>query len=133
MQSVQFLNRHEYARVHGVRFPPPNTTRLCSCTVSLRPRCQSITFNLCTDPLSRFSNSKNYRPSLPKPRIDIYYSKQSEAFPLSLFIEQPRVRSCHAFSSFIHLEVESTQQQRPESPTVFLTWNACKYKVHKLH
>ena len=24
-------------------------------------------------------------------------------------------------------------QQRPESPTVTLTWRACKYKVHKLH
>ena len=23
--------------------------------------------------------------------------------------------------------------QRPESPTVTLTWHACKYKVHKLH
>ena len=23
------------------------------------------------------------------------------------------------------------QQQRPESPTVTLTWHACKYKVHK--
>ena len=26
-----------------------------------------------------------------------------------------------------------TQQQRPESPTVPLTWHASKYKVHKLH
>ena len=25
------------------------------------------------------------------------------------------------------------QQQRPESPTVTLTWRACKYKIHKLH
>ena len=25
------------------------------------------------------------------------------------------------------------QQQRPESPTVTLTWHACKYKVHKHH
>ena len=25
------------------------------------------------------------------------------------------------------------QRQRPESPTVTLTWHACKYKVHKLH
>ena len=25
------------------------------------------------------------------------------------------------------------RQQRPESPTVTLTWHACKYKVHKLH
>ena len=27
----------------------------------------------------------------------------------------------------------STQQQRPESPTVTVTWHASKYKVHKLH
>ena len=27
----------------------------------------------------------------------------------------------------------TAQQQRPESPTVTLTWHACKYKVHKLH
>ena len=25
------------------------------------------------------------------------------------------------------------QQQRPQSPTVTLTWHVCKYKVHKLH
>ena len=24
-------------------------------------------------------------------------------------------------------------QQRPESPTVTLTWHACKYKVHKFN
>ena len=29
--------------------------------------------------------------------------------------------------------VTQAQQQRPESPTVTLTWHACKYKVHKLH
>ena len=28
--------------------------------------------------------------------------------------------------------VTQVQQQRPESPTVTLTWYACKYKVHKL-
>ena len=28
---------------------------------------------------------------------------------------------------------KQAQQQRPESPTVILTWHACKYKVHKLH
>ena len=25
------------------------------------------------------------------------------------------------------------QPQRPETPTVTLTWHACQYKVHKLH
>ena len=29
--------------------------------------------------------------------------------------------------------VTQVQQERPESPTVTLTWHACKYKVHKLH
>ena len=29
--------------------------------------------------------------------------------------------------------VTQTQQRRPESPPVTLTWHACKYKVHKLH
>ena len=29
--------------------------------------------------------------------------------------------------------VTQVQQQRPESPTVTLTWQACKHKVHKLH
>ena len=29
--------------------------------------------------------------------------------------------------------VTQVQQQRPESPTVTLTWHACKCKVHKLH
>ena len=28
--------------------------------------------------------------------------------------------------------VTQVQQQRPESPTVTLTWHACKYKVHEL-
>ena len=30
-------------------------------------------------------------------------------------------------------DVTQTQQQRPESPTVALTWHASKHKVHKLH
>ena len=29
--------------------------------------------------------------------------------------------------------VAQVLQQRPESPTVTLTWHACKYKVYKLH
>ena len=29
--------------------------------------------------------------------------------------------------------VTQVQQQRPESPTVTLTWHTCKYKVHQLH
>ena len=30
-------------------------------------------------------------------------------------------------------DVTQVQQQRPESPTVTLTWHACKHKGHKLH
>ena len=30
-------------------------------------------------------------------------------------------------------DVTQTQQQRPESPTVTLTWHASKYKIHELH
>jgi len=36
----------------------------------------------------------------------------------------------------VHLsskDVTQVQQQRPGSPTVTLTWHACKYKVRKLH
>ena len=29
--------------------------------------------------------------------------------------------------------VTLVQKQRPESPTVTLTWPECKYKVHKIH
>ena len=29
--------------------------------------------------------------------------------------------------------ITQVQQQRPESPTVTLTWHAYNYKVHKLH
>ena len=32
-----------------------------------------------------------------------------------------------------HLKYATQVQQRPESPTVTLTWHACKYKVNKLH
>ena len=34
---------------------------------------------------------------------------------------------------YIRPNVTLPQQQRPESPTVTLTWYASKYKVHKLH
>ena len=30
-------------------------------------------------------------------------------------------------------DVTQTQQQRPESPTVTLTWHACIHRVHNLH
>ena len=31
------------------------------------------------------------------------------------------------------IDVTQIQQERPQSPTVTLTWRAGKYKVHKLH
>ena len=31
------------------------------------------------------------------------------------------------------LEIRNTSTTKTESPTVTLTWHACKYKVHKLH
>ena len=33
----------------------------------------------------------------------------------------------------VSVTVTQVQQQRPELPTVILTWHACKYKVQKLH
>ena len=33
----------------------------------------------------------------------------------------------------IALDMQGTQQQRPESPSANSTWHASKYKVHKLH
>ena len=30
-------------------------------------------------------------------------------------------------------DATQTQQQRPESPTVTLTWHASKHKIHTLH
>ena len=30
-------------------------------------------------------------------------------------------------------DVAQTQQQRPESPAVTLTWHTCKYKLHTFH
>ena len=31
------------------------------------------------------------------------------------------------------INMTQIQPQRPETPTVTLTWHACQYKVHKLH
>ena len=42
-----------------------------------------------------------------------------------------RAESTHK-GTLLALE-RQTQQQRPESPTLTLTWHVCKYKVHKLH
>ena len=44
-----------------------------------------------------------------------------------------RQKSTHKGLNQRSTDVTQVQQQRPESPTVTLTWHACKYKVHKLH
>ena len=41
--------------------------------------------------------------------------------------------STHKGVNWRSKDITNAQQQRPESPTVTLTWHACKYKVHKLH
>ena len=43
-----------------------------------------------------------------------------------------RAETCHDFIQHSKYVIQ-TQQQRPEWPTVTLTWHAGKYKVHKLH
>ena len=41
------------------------------------------------------------------------------------------LESTHKGGNQRSIYVTQVQQQRPESPKVTLTWNACKYKVHK--
>ena len=52
-------------------------------------------------------------------------------FSQTVFIQwlQPTHRGVNQHSK----DITQTQQQRPESPTVTLTWHARKYKGHKLH
>ena len=44
-----------------------------------------------------------------------------------------RSKDCDSRDSDSSDVSQGKQQQRPESPTVILTWHASKYKVHKLH
>ena len=41
--------------------------------------------------------------------------------------------STHKGANYRSKDVTQVQKQRPESPTVTLTWHACKCKAHKLH
>ena len=43
------------------------------------------------------------------------------------------VQPTHKGVNYLSKYVTQVQQRRSESPTVTLTWHACKYKVHKLH
>ena len=56
--------------------------------------------NLYTHTPLRYSNSRNYKLSLPKPRIDIFRTNKSGAFLCNNL--PPTVRSCQSLSSFKH-------------------------------
>ena len=57
--------------------------------------------------------------TVPSPRFSSWFDSKTESIQKGV-----NKRSKH---------VTQTQQQRPESPTVTLTWHVCKYKGHKLH
>ena len=86
-----------------------NITKVCSCTGSLAMRPQS-TYLTCTHTPSRYSNSRNYHLSLPRPRIDIFGTSISFSGAY-LWNNLPlTVRFCQSLSSFkrklrAHLEV----------------------------
>ena len=54
-------------------------------------------------------------------------NKESEMYVLNKYLPHQ-----HKGVNQRSKDVREAQQQRPESPTVTLTWHACKYKVHKL-
>ena len=56
----------------------------------------------------------------------MYRLKQNEAL-------SARAESTHKGVNLHPKDFTQTQQQRPESPTVTLTWHASKYQGHKLH
>ena len=47
--------------------------------------------------------------------------------------QSARAESTHKGVNYCSKYVTQVQQQRPESPTVTLTWHTCKYEVDKLH
>ena len=59
------------------------------------------------------------------PSFAVTNLKQNEA-------QSARAQSTHKGVNQRSKYITQVQQQRPESPTVTLTWHACKYKVHKL-
>ena len=56
---------------------------------------------------------------------------------ITTYLKQNETQSARAESTHKGVNQRSKYaaqvQQRPESPTVTLTWHACKYKIHKLH
>ena len=70
-------------------------------------------------------------------KVGIYQLQSNEAH-CSHSLEHNDPRSANAQSAHKGVNqrpkaVTQTQQQRPESPTVTLTWHASKFKVPKLH
>ena len=50
-----------------------------------------------------------------------------------VYLNSKTAQSTHKGVNWRSKDVTQIQQQRPESPTITLTWHACKYKVCKLH
>ena len=63
-----------------------------------------------------------------KKKIYIYTHLKS-----NFLINSSNLKNQHTRDLISLKNVTQTQRQRPESPTVNLTWHASKYKVHKLH
>ena len=64
-----------------------------------------------------------------RPSLQITYCLKCTEHGLTGSNTQPLHKGVNLHSKV----VTQVQQQRPEPPTVTLTWHACKYKVHKLH
>ena len=58
---------------------------------------------------------------------------QSPPLVVAAMIKTQATMSTHKGVNQCSKDVTQTQQQRPESPTVTLTWYGCKRNVHKLH
>ena len=50
-----------------------------------------------------------------------------------VYLNSKTAQSTHKGVNWRSKDVTQIQQQRPESPTITITWHACKSKVHKLH
>ena len=60
-------------------------------------------------------------------------SKKHQKIQNRMRPRQIPAESTHKGVNYPSKDVTQTQQQRPKSPTVPLTWHARQYKVHKLH
>ena len=64
--------------------------------------------------------------------IPYFYSTKSCPYRILHFTNY-HAESIHKGVALISARETSYKQQRHESPTVTLTWHACKYKVYKHH